>query len=241
MASSKGSNSVINYLHHFFDNYGLGEKEAELHCDNCSGQNKNRFILWYMAWRTMHKLHSRIGLHFLIVGHTKFAPDWCFGLIKQKYRRTRVGKLEDIAAVVRESTVTGVNIPQLVWLEDGTVYVKAYDWQTFLQPYFRPLQGIKNYQHFSFDSSTPGLVIARDCSDSENVTRFQLLKDPENLPPVNLPPVIQPPGLDQKRQTYLYDQIRDFCDDESKDISCPKPCVETQDRRCRGGRAKGCS
>ncbi|XP_055955107.1 uncharacterized protein LOC130010917, partial [Patella vulgata] len=56
LASSKGSNSVINYLHHFFDNFGLGEKEAGLHCDNCSGQNKNRFVLWYMAWRTISLL-----------------------------------------------------------------------------------------------------------------------------------------------------------------------------------------
>jgi hypothetical protein len=27
-------------------------------------------------------LHTSIHLSFLIAGHTKFAPDWCFGLIK---------------------------------------------------------------------------------------------------------------------------------------------------------------
>ena len=37
--SSKGFNAVIFYLHHYFENYGLGEKDVHLHCDNCSGQN----------------------------------------------------------------------------------------------------------------------------------------------------------------------------------------------------------
>ena len=48
---SKGSNAVISYLHYFFENFGLGETDVHLHCDNCSGQNKNRFVLWYCAWR----------------------------------------------------------------------------------------------------------------------------------------------------------------------------------------------
>ena len=43
MTSTKGSNAVISYLHHFFENYGLGEEHLSLHCDNCSGQNKNRY------------------------------------------------------------------------------------------------------------------------------------------------------------------------------------------------------
>ena len=88
MNVSKGSASIINYLHHFFESYGLGEYQADLHCDNCSGQNKNRFVLNYLAWRTNHKLHDKITLHFLITGHTKFAPNWCFGLFKQRFRRT---------------------------------------------------------------------------------------------------------------------------------------------------------
>ena len=46
--STKGSNAVISYLHHYFENYGLGEKEVHLHCDNCSGQNKNRYVLAYL-------------------------------------------------------------------------------------------------------------------------------------------------------------------------------------------------
>ena len=88
MCVGKGSNAVICYLHHFFANYGLGETSVHLHCDNCSGQNKNKFMIWYLAWRILSNLHTSITVNFMIAGHTKFAPDWCFGLLKQKYRNT---------------------------------------------------------------------------------------------------------------------------------------------------------
>lgn len=100
MSSTKGSNEVISYMHHFFGNFGVGETEVDLHCDNCSGQNKNNFMLWYLAWRVGHKLHDKIEIHFLIAGHTKFSPDCGFGLIKQAYMKRRVNTLTDIAKVL---------------------------------------------------------------------------------------------------------------------------------------------
>jgi hypothetical protein len=48
--------------------------------------------------------NEKTTLNFLPVGHTKFTPDACFGLIKQKYRRTRVDCLKDILDVVEGSS-----------------------------------------------------------------------------------------------------------------------------------------
>ncbi len=145
---SKGSNAVISYLNHFFESYGLGETTAHLHCDNCSGQNKNRFVLWYMLWCCICSLHRSIQMHFMVVGHTKFAPDWCFGLFKQRYRLTPVSSLDDVIGVVTSSTQTGVNIPQLVGNESGNIFVPQFDWQAFLGEFFKPLHGVKSFQHF---------------------------------------------------------------------------------------------
>ncbi|XP_042265228.1 uncharacterized protein LOC121895816 isoform X2 [Thunnus maccoyii] len=39
-------------MHYSFDyaqQYRFGEKHIQLHCDSCSGQNKNKFVLWYLA------------------------------------------------------------------------------------------------------------------------------------------------------------------------------------------------
>ena len=34
----KGANTVISFLHHFFQHHGLGEVDVGLHADNCVGQ-----------------------------------------------------------------------------------------------------------------------------------------------------------------------------------------------------------
>ena len=95
MNIGKGGNCIISLLHHFLATHNLGEGNLCIHANNCSGQNKNRFVMQYLAWRV---LDGRIEISFLIVGHTKFAPDWCFGLLKQAYRRTKVGCLDDIVS-----------------------------------------------------------------------------------------------------------------------------------------------
>ncbi|XP_070295148.1 uncharacterized protein [Salvelinus sp. IW2-2015] len=170
------------------------------------------------------------------------APDWCFGLIKQRFKKTRVNTLSEIAGDVKDSTVTGVNIPQLVGLEDGTVLVECYGWQQHLTRYFRPLPQIKQYQHFSFDALEPGVDVAKERWDSVR-TRFQLLHNADILPPIDgvpvqappgldnadiLPPIdglpLQaPPGLDNARQTYLFEKIRELCNEEAMDITYPAP------------------
>ena len=55
----------------FFSRFGLGEAEAVLYCDNCRGQNKNNYMLWYLLWRVGHGLHKKISLNFMVPGHTK--------------------------------------------------------------------------------------------------------------------------------------------------------------------------
>ncbi|KAL0964129.1 hypothetical protein UPYG_G00319410 [Umbra pygmaea] len=77
----------------------------------------------------MHKIHHRLDFHFLIAGHTKFAPEWFFGLIKQRFRKTRLNTSSDIAVVVKDSTLTGVNIPQLTTATYQAVPALQFDVQ----------------------------------------------------------------------------------------------------------------
>lgn len=110
----KGANTTISFVHHYFHNHGLGETHVKLHADNCSGQNKNNFFLWYLAWRTIHQLHDSICYSFLIAGHIKFGPDRCFGIIKRSYKVSYVSSLYELAQMVESSSTVGVNKAQLV-------------------------------------------------------------------------------------------------------------------------------
>jgi len=98
---------------------GMGESHIHLHADNCCGQNKNCHVIAYFMWRVLTGLHKEITFSFLIVGHTKFAPDTCFGLVKRKLRHTYLGCLKDIATATSASSV--VNHPQLVGSQDGNL------------------------------------------------------------------------------------------------------------------------
>ena len=78
----KGANAVVSMLHHFFEVHGLGE-DVHLHADNW-GSNKKNIIVGYLLWRVLTGLYENITLSFMIAGHTKFSPDWYFGLLKKR-------------------------------------------------------------------------------------------------------------------------------------------------------------
>ena len=120
---SHGPNTVVSLLHHFFEFHGHGEKECHLHADNCCGQNKNKTLVAYFAWRVLTGRHHRIRLSFMIAGHTRCLVDGCFGLLKRKYRRSDCFTLNQLAAVVNSSAAC--NVAQL-YHNSGIVW-RAWD------------------------------------------------------------------------------------------------------------------
>ncbi len=218
----KGSNTVISQLHYFFENHGLGEKEVYLHADNCTGQNKNNMMLQYLAWRVMTGRHTQITLSFLVVGHTKFSPDWCFGLFKRLYRRTKVGSLKELSRVVNDSACC--NFAQLVTAEDATCIVPIYNWADFFVPHMKKLLGIKKYHHFRFTSAEPGVVYVKYQWDTAE-NKQELLKTTWVPNSSSLPDTVIPKGLSSERQWYLFEKIRPFCPLEDQDMTCPQPTV----------------
>lgn len=177
----------------------------------------------YLAWRVLVGLHRTITISFLIVGHTKFSPDWCFGLFKQKFRRTKVSCLDDIVRVVEGSAE--VNHAQLVATQSNDVLVPTYNWSQFFEQHFRntAFAGIKSYHHFHFDANTPGVVHVQTASDQPQKA-IKVLQDPSWKPsPSELPDIVPPAGLSLDRQWYLYEKIREFCNPDVQDLVCPKP------------------
>ncbi|XP_070183797.1 uncharacterized protein [Littorina saxatilis] len=143
---SKGSTAVISYFHFFFEKYELGEQVLSLHCDNCSGQNKHNFVMWYLIWRVMKGLHTEINVHFMPAGHTKFAPDWAFGLLK---------KFPAIRGVLPTASMICARSCERAQQEDGSTLVNTYDWQTFLKPAFKRLPGMLKFAHFRMSHQHP--------------------------------------------------------------------------------------
>ena len=139
-----------------------------------------------------------------------------------RYRRTKVGGLSDLINVVNGSST--VNIAQAVDNTDGTIIVPTYSWTSFLGDHISKCVGIKSFHHLRFSASHKGSVFVREKSDSPKV-KMKLLKDNWSPLATELPELIRPSGLTPSRQWYLYNKIREFCPDESKNITCPEPRV----------------
>ena len=155
----------------------------------------------------------------MVVGHTKFSPDWCFGLLKQRLRRCELHCLDDIVREVERSA--DVNFAQLVGTQSGETLVPMYDWSTFFHPHFKVLPHIKKYHHFILSKNCTGVTV-KEYSDSDPTT-INILTTKWTPNFNHLPSVIKPTGLTEERRTYLYNNIREFCKEDLRDSVFPPP------------------
>ena len=91
-----------------------------------------KLYLCVLQYHTEGTVSQIFYLH--IKDHTKFTPDWCFGLVKQKFRKEPALSLKEMEGTVHCSTFQRVNIPQLVGDEVDNVFVSMYAWPTFCSP-----------------------------------------------------------------------------------------------------------
>ncbi len=144
----KGADTVISLLDHYFEHYGLNEHHALLAADNCVGQNKNNALLQYLLYRILTGKHKSITLSFMLVEHTKFAPDGYFGLIKKNYRRSNVYTYGDVEQTINQSTTKNFNVCQSFSNTQGKPQIIFRKWTSWLKKHFNNLPSITNYQHF---------------------------------------------------------------------------------------------
>ena len=211
---SHGANSVVSMLDHYFSTHSLKESICYCHADNCVGQNKNRFVIGYFAWRALTGKHTQIHLSFMEVGHTRCLVDGHFGLIKKSYRRMDCDALEHLVEATRRLTVH--NIPQLfTW--------QWRNWESLVDPLFKPIPQIRKYHHFRFDASNPGKVYIKEHTNSteREISIFKKGITAAKVQKAKLPSAIFPAGLTWERQEYLYKEVRPYVKSEYQDITCP--------------------
>ena len=181
---------------------------VHFHADNCSEHNKNNCMMQYLTWRVITSRHTNITL---VVGHTKFSPDWCFGLFKCRYRRTNVSSLRSIAQLVNDSTEC--NISQ--WLKKMRVWsFQLTSGQTFCSLYEHCDQKVSSLHDVFISSMLCFHKGALWFIWSEDWSSQRAMED-------ELPEAVPPKDLSAERQWYLHEQIHS----EDKDTVCPLPAV----------------
>ncbi len=217
----KGANATVSTLHHFLDSHGVGEEHLKLQADNSVGQNS---LMQYFMCCAITGRNKTIEISFMLTGHTKFAPDGFFGLLKKRYKHTFVSTLNDLVDVVKKSMVSGQNIPQLTKIHSEDSYVQWYDWKTSLRIPEQLLPTytcyISTYHLFRFDQMLPGLVFLRVLNGSPEQA---VTISPAEISCHDLPVEVITKGMDLIRWWYLLDEIRQCSSPDAAELTCPCP------------------
>ncbi len=219
--AGKGANEVISFLHDFFANRTIQTPNIRLHADNCRGQNKNKYVMWYLLWLAATERVKRIEFKFMMKGHTHFIVDSGIGHAKQELRRSDVFCLNHWAAIINQSATA--NTAKVV----DASYV--YDWKNALQPYFKTFAGISKFQHFAVDSAEPGWLLTRYGFAESVWEKRKLLKSDRSLNTEefnNLPQYLSTVGFKggkPAKENALFENLRQYVRDEWKDELCPDP------------------
>jgi len=93
-----------------------------LQLDNCFRENKNSYLVAYLAWLVERKVFKKIFLSFLPVGHTHNEADQCASCLSIGCRNHDIKCLEDLKRVVQKSYFP---VPEVEYISEvGTSYRK---------------------------------------------------------------------------------------------------------------------
>ena len=107
----KGANSTISMVFHnikslpTYNEDGSPQLKLHLNADNCSGQNKNNYFIFFLVWIvSVCKYFKECYFNFLIEGHTKSLRDRAFGNFKKSYMNSSVKTLSDMVNIAKMSS-----------------------------------------------------------------------------------------------------------------------------------------
>lgn len=110
--------------------------ELTLNADNCGGQGKNKFILWFLSWLAIiHPSLQKTELNFCLPGHTKMFCDACFGLVKRAVKKEAVFTPKEMLQLTDQRSSKcnkGVGEGSVMWF-DWKEGKRRCDWKDLCQ------------------------------------------------------------------------------------------------------------
>ena len=110
-------------------------------------------------WRVATGVSTKTELAFMVAGHTKFSPDYGFGVFKRLYRHGELNSVAEVCGMMEKSNLL---VAEPVGTEQN-VLIPCYDWQAKFSSVGK-IAGLKQFHHFAFDTNKPGVCMVRELS-----------------------------------------------------------------------------
>lgn len=104
----RGSNEICSNLLHYLTDVDISGKykKISLFCDNCTGQNKNKFLLTMLRYFLDSANNiSEITITYLIVGHTYMPVDSMHGIIEKSIKNKIVQSPSEWPTILRNARI----------------------------------------------------------------------------------------------------------------------------------------
>lgn len=162
-----GPDFAITILHHHLSMvFSTSTKRPStlfLQLDNCSHENKNKYMLAYCHWLVKCKVFRKIKISFLPVGHTHADVDQMFSVLKNGMKhKSRVTSVQDLIQNLSE-WYPASSCPTPIFL------FEAWAFKPWLLPFIRDPEGTSKPHVFKIS-----------IDDSDTVTMYT--KDYASLP-----------------------------------------------------------
>ena len=127
----------------------------QIQADNCWSENKNRYVLGFLAKLVQDEVFKTVELHFLLQGHTHEDIDALFSKIKNYMRLHSVLTISDLKRTIEEhykqTTARLLPFPEVLDFKEyfGTEQIKKMKFMSVPHAFqFQKVQKI--YMHFKF-------------------------------------------------------------------------------------------
>ncbi|KAE9291048.1 hypothetical protein PF001_g19333 [Phytophthora fragariae] len=196
-----------------------GKMHLIVYADNCSGQNKNNYVIKFFLAQVQMGVFERIDYKFFVKGHTKNSCDRGFGHIRRHVGRADCWKMDHIVSAVNEAATSS----SAVHISRGNEFFKSY--KPLVTELYKKLVGVQQYQIFSMEATKPGVVQCKKGPDDEPVEQDLRRKVDGVLTEstkvermlTHFLEDLSPPSLNAEKKTELYTKIRPYVPYEFQD------------------------
>lgn len=160
-----GANHVVEVIHRFLAQKrqeGPLPKKFYIQLDNCSRENKNRFMMGYLEMLVAANVFDSVECGFLPVGHTHEDVDQAFSTTSGRLRVTNAITLEELQGVLRTAYGGRAQVEHLK---------RVANWSGLCQQEgcLRTVERITHWRYFSFvrESASETIPIKRQRADTQ--------------------------------------------------------------------------